>query len=104
MCKLVKSLYGLKQVPKQWHEKFDSAMLESEFRINEYGKCINVKDTENAYVILCLYVNDMLIIGHNDKMIKSIKDMLNSRFDVKDMGPADVILRIKITRTSDGSF
>ena len=53
-------------------------------------------------VILCLYVNDILIVGSDDKMIKSTKNMLNSRFDMKDIGLANVILGIKITRTLDG--
>nr|GEU50654.1 zinc finger, CCHC-type [Tanacetum cinerariifolium] len=58
-------------------------------------------DTSSGYVILCLYVDDMLIIGSNDKMIKS-KDILKSKFDMKDMGLADVIFRIKIIRTRNG--
>ncbi|GJS96026.1 retrovirus-related pol polyprotein from transposon TNT 1-94 [Tanacetum coccineum] len=53
------------------------------------------------YVILCLYVDDMLIIGSNDKIIKSTKDMLKSKFDMKDMGLFDVILGIKIIRTQN---
>ena len=44
----------------------------------------------------------MLIIGSDDKMITSTKNMLNSRFDTKDMRLADVMLGIKIKRTSDG--
>ncbi|GJT49677.1 retrovirus-related pol polyprotein from transposon TNT 1-94 [Tanacetum coccineum] len=60
------------------------------------------KDTGSGYVILCLYVDDMLIVGSNDKMIKSTKDMLKSKFDMKDMGLADVILGIKIIRTQNG--
>ncbi|GKB90260.1 pol polyprotein [Tanacetum coccineum] len=60
------------------------------------------KDTSSGYVILCLYVDDMLIVGSNDKMITSTKDMLKSRFDIKDMGLADVILEIKIIRTQNG--
>ena len=44
----------------------------------------------------------MLIIGNDDKMIISIKNLLNSRFDMKDMGLADIILGIKIIRASDG--
>ena len=44
----------------------------------------------------------MLIIGSNNDMIKSTKEMLNRKFDIKDLGVADVILGIKITRTSEG--
>ncbi|GJX85883.1 putative reverse transcriptase domain-containing protein [Tanacetum coccineum] len=60
------------------------------------------KDTSSGYVILCLYVDDMLIVGSNDKMIRSTKDMLKSKFDMKDMGLADVMLGIKIIRTQNG--
>ena len=49
-----------------------------------------------------MYVDDMLIIDSDDKMTTSTKNMLNSRFDMKDLGFADVILGIKIKRTSDG--
>ena len=40
VCKLVKSLYGLKQTPKQWHEKFDHTMLSLGFKFNECDKCV----------------------------------------------------------------
>ena len=102
VCRLVKSLYGLKQAPKQWHEKFDNAILSSGFKINECDKCVYVKDTDKGYVILCLYVDDMLIVGSNDEIIKSTKKMLNSKFDMKDMGIADVILGVRISKISSG--
>jgi hypothetical protein len=102
VCRLVKSLYGLKQAPKQWHEKFDNAMMSNGFRINECDKCVYVKNTTSGYVIVCLYVDDMLIMGSNNDIIKATKRMLNSKFDMKDLGVADVILGIKITGTSDG--
>ena len=50
---------------------------------------------------MSLYVDDMLIVDSDDKMIISTKNMLNSRFNIKDMRLADVILGIKILRTSD---
>ena len=80
VCRLVKSLYGLKQAPKQWHEKFDNAMMSNGFRINECNKCLYIKDTANGYVIMCLYVNDMLIIGSNNDIIKATKRMLTNEF------------------------
>ena len=61
-----------------------------------------VKDTEYGYVIICLYIDDMLIVSSDDKMIIiSTKNMLNSRFNMKDMGLADVILGLKLIRTSN---
>jgi transposase InsO family protein len=102
VCKLVKSLYGLKQAPKQWHEKFDNAMMSNGFKINECDKCVYIMHTSKGYVIVCLYVDDMLIIGSDNEMIKSTKRMLNKQFDMKDMGVADVILGMKISKTSDG--
>ena len=74
-------------------------MISKEFKINECDKCVYVLNTVNEYVILYLYVDYMLIIGGNYHMVKSTKDMLNSRFDMKDMGLIDIILGIKITRT-----
>ena len=52
-------------------------------------------------IIVCLYVDDMIIINRGDKMILSTKNMLNSRFDMKDMRLANFILGIKLIRTLD---
>ena len=73
---MVKSLYGLKQARKKWHEKFDNVMMSHDFKINECDKCVYVKDTEHGYIILCLYIDDMLIVGSDEKMITSTKNML----------------------------
>ncbi|CAL8084501.1 unnamed protein product [Prunus armeniaca] len=102
VCKLVKSLYGLKQAPKQWHETFDHTMMTHGFKINECDKCVYIKTHKNACVIVCLYVDDMLIIGTNKDIINSTKKMLNSSFDMKDLGLADIILGIRVKRNSDG--
>ena len=64
--------------------------------------CVYVKDIEHGYVIVCLYIDDMLIVCTDGKMITSTKNMLNSRFNMKDLGLVNVILGIKIKRTSNG--
>ena len=102
VCRLVKSLYGLKQAPVQWHEKIDSVMMTNGFKINECDKCVYVKNTEHGFVIICLYVDDILIMGSNNEVIKTTKEMFNNKFDMKDLGVVDVILGIKISKTSNG--
>ena len=79
-------------------------MMSQGFKINECDKCVYAKDTEHGYVIVCLYVDDMLIVSSDDKMIISTKNMLNSRFEMKDMGPDDVILGIKLYEHHMDSF
>ena len=64
-------------------------------------KCVYTKIVGNACIIVCLYVDDMLILGTNIEIIKSTKRMLSNTFDMKGLGVADVILGIKITRTPD---
>ena len=103
VCRLVKSLYGLKQAPKQWHEKFDQVLVSNGYLINEADKCVYYKNLDiNAYVIICLYVDDMLIFGTSMDVVTKTKSFLASNFDMKDMGEADVILGIKVLRKADG--
>ena len=101
VCKLVKSLYGLKQAPKQWHEKFDSAILSDSFLHNSSDKCMYSKFTKEYRVIVCLYVDDMLIFGTNMKGVCETKKYLSSMFQMKDLNEVDTMMGIKIKRHSE---
>ncbi|GKB40155.1 zinc finger, CCHC-type containing protein [Tanacetum coccineum] len=93
VCKLIKSLYGLKQAPKQWHQKFDEVVLSNGYLLNQADKCVYRKfDETGKGVIICLYVDDMLIFGTDQVQVDLTKEFLSSRFSMKDMGEADVIL------------
>ncbi|GJX36181.1 zinc finger, CCHC-type containing protein [Tanacetum coccineum] len=103
VCKLVKSLYGLEQAPKQWHQKFDEVVLSSGFLLNQSDKCVYSKfDDSGKGVIICLYVDDMLIFRTDQNQIDKTKKFLSSRFSMKDMGEADIIFGIKIKRENKG--
>jgi hypothetical protein len=98
VCKLLKSLYGLKQAPNQWHDKFDKTLTSAGFVVNEADKCVYYRFGGGEGVILCLYVDDILIFGNNENVIKEVKDFLSNNFEMKDLGVADVILNIKLHR------
>jgi hypothetical protein len=104
VCKLLKSLYGLKQAPKQWHEKFDRTLTSVGFVVNEADKCVYYRYGEGEGVILCLYVDDNLILGMSLDVIKEIKDFLSNNFEMKDLGEVDVILNIKLLREGNGGI
>jgi hypothetical protein len=96
--KLLKSLYGLKQAPKQRHEKFDRTLTSTGFAINEADRCVYYHNGRGISVILCFYVDFILIFGTNIDAINKVKSFLQKSFDMKDVGEADVILKIKLIK------
>ena len=75
--KLRKSLYGLKQAPRQWYKKFDSFMHKIGFKRCEINHCCYAKFFSNSYIILLLYVDDMLITGSSIKEINNLNKQLS---------------------------
>jgi len=66
VCRLKKSLYGLKQAPRQWHLKFDRFMSKQGYTRCHSGHCVYLKrKNDGSYIILLLYVDDMLVAGSN---------------------------------------
>lgn len=89
VCKLEKSLYGLKQAPRKWYHKFDTFMITNEFVRCQFDHCVYIKKTTNGnYVILLLYVDDMLIAGPSMQDIVDLKEKLANTFEMKDLGEA----------------
>ncbi|CAL2247665.1 unnamed protein product [Prunus armeniaca] len=98
VCRLKKSLYGLKQAPRQWYKKFDSFMTEHKYRRTTLDHCVFVKRFDDGeFIILLLYVDDMLIVGQNSDKISKLKKEMNKSFAIKDLGPAKQMLDMSIS-------
>lgn len=105
VCKLKKSLYGLKQAPRQWYKKFDGFMHKNGFTRCEMDHCCYIKNLDESYIILLLYVDDMLIAGSSINEINLVKQQLAEEFDMKDLGPAKQMLGMRISRNrSEGTL
>ncbi|GKD54463.1 zinc finger, CCHC-type containing protein, partial [Tanacetum coccineum] len=86
----------------QWHQKFVEVVLSNGYLLNQADKCVYSKfDESGKGVIICLYVDDMLIFGTNQVQVDLTKEFLSSRFSMKDLGEADVILGIRIKHESN---
>ena len=97
LCWLRKSLYGRKQAPQQQCKKFESFMVDHGFYKTQADHCVFVKNSDRGdFLILSLYVDDMLIVGHDLKKIMSLKRDLIESFAMKDMGLVKQILGMNI--------
>jgi Fe-S cluster biosynthesis and repair protein YggX len=98
VCKLKRSIYGLKQASRQWNGKFHQAILKDGLTMMEEDHCVYLKRSNNNFIILSLYIDDILIAENNKEMIDTIKKWLSSNFEMKDMGEASYVLGVKIIR------
>ena len=98
VCKLMKSIYGLKQASRSWNIRFDEAIKSFGFSQNIDEPCVYKKVNGRIITFLILYVDDILLIRNNIGAMSSIKMWLSSHFAMKDLGEASYILRIKLFR------
>ncbi|KAG8483065.1 hypothetical protein CXB51_021938 [Gossypium anomalum] len=98
ICKLQRSIYGLKQASRSWNLRFNDAIKEFGFIKNEDEACVYKKVSGNTITFLVLYVDDILIMGNDIPTLQSIKTWLGSFFSMKDLGEATYILEVKIYR------
>ncbi|KAK9018611.1 hypothetical protein V6N11_001581 [Hibiscus sabdariffa] len=96
VCKLQRSIYGLKKVSRSWNLRFNDAIEDFGFIKNEDEPCVYKKVSGSIVSFLILYVDDILIVGNDVPTLQSIKTWLSSCFSMKDLGEATYILGVKI--------
>ncbi|KAG9453307.1 hypothetical protein H6P81_006211 [Aristolochia fimbriata] len=102
VCKLIKSLYGLKQSPRQWYKRFDRFIKDQKYTRNKYDNCVYLRKLQDgSYIYLLLYVDDMLIAAKSQVEIDILKAQLNKEFEMKDLGKAKKILGMEISRNRE---
>ncbi|KAL6331379.1 hypothetical protein AAG906_011316 [Vitis piasezkii] len=98
VCRLKRSIYGLKQASRQWYRKFDQVITSFGFKENTVDQCIYLKFSGSKFIILVLYVDDILLASSDVGLLHETKRFLSSKFDMKDLGDASFVLGIQIYR------
>ena len=96
VCKLNRSLYGLKQSPRMWNKTIDEFMLKLGLKKCESDHCIYTKRDGEAMIFVALYVDDLVLASSSDKMLKTIKSALSDRFEMTDLGKLNFFLGMEI--------
>ena len=102
VCKLHKSIYGLKQASRQWNIKFTTAVCELGFVQSQADHSLFTRGTGSQFVAVLLYVDDIILSGPCMTAIQSVKLALSAQFKLKDLGDLKYFLGLEIARSSEG--
>ena len=102
VCRLRRALYGLKQSPRAWYERFQDAVLLIGFQPSMHDSALFIRRTSHGLVLLLLYVDDMIITGSDSDAISEVKQHLFSTFEMKDLGPLRYFLGIEVASSPKG--
>ena len=98
VCKLKKSMYGLKEASHRWYLQFHDVISSFGFVENIMDQCIYQKVSESKICFLVLYVDDILLATNDKSLLHEAKQFLFEKFDMKDMGDVTYVIGIKIHR------
>ncbi|KAL0406275.1 UNVERIFIED_CONTAM: Retrovirus-related Pol polyprotein from transposon RE2 [Sesamum latifolium] len=98
VCRHQRSIYGLKQTSQSWNTHFDEVIWGYDFIKKDYDPCIYKKISGSTVAYLVLYVDDILLIGNDAKMLGDIKTWLSTQFSMKDMAVGSIQYTVQCTR------
>jgi hypothetical protein len=104
VCRLKKSLYGLKQSPRAWFGRFRKEICSLGYRQSNADHTLFFKRRNGKITILVVYVDDMVITGDDEMEILHLKKMLAKSFEVKDLGHLHYFLGIEVAYGVQGIY
>ena len=96
VCKLKRSLYGLKQSPRCWNAVLDAFLKEEGFVPTPADQCVYNRSLDGVQTIIGVYVDDLVILSDEDAELLNVKEMLSGRFSMKDMGQLHYCLGMSV--------
>jgi Reverse transcriptase (RNA-dependent DNA polymerase) len=102
VCRLVKSLYGLKQSPRAWFDRFRRGMVGMGYRQTNADHTVFFRRHGVHITIFAVYVDDMIITEDDKNEISQLKKRLGKEFEVKDLGQLRYFFGIEIARGAEG--
>ncbi|KAK2354629.1 putative mitochondrial protein [Trifolium repens] len=102
VCKLQRSLYGLKQASRQWNAKLTETLISSGYIQSKADYSLFTKQTSIGFTAILVYVDDLVMGGTDMDEITQLKALLDSKFSIKDLGHLKYFLGFEVARSKDG--
>ena len=105
VCKLKKSLYGLKQFPRAWFGRFTKSMIRMNYHQSQGDHTSFIKhNSSGKLTALIVYVDDIIVTRNDEGEIQRLKTYLSNEFEIKDLGSLKYFLEIEVARSKGGIF
>jgi hypothetical protein len=98
VCRLIKTIYGLKQSGRNWNLRLDNTLTKHGFKRLESDHCVYIRHIGDATAILFVWVDDILICANSVAELEKVKSTLEGEFEVKFLGLPRFYLGIEVTR------
>ncbi|SGZ29881.1 BQ5605_C053g12604 [Microbotryum silenes-dioicae] len=102
--RLVKSMYGTKQAPREWNAAVNSLMVERGYKRSDADSCLYVKRVDEKFIYITLYVDDGMVASNDQEFLDSEIEAFNKVYKLKRLGPVKLFLGLEFERTSDYIF
>ena len=102
VCKLIKSIYGLKQSPCCWNEKLCNHLKSAGFKESGAEPCAFIQSEQSNMKIIAVYVDDLILIAKTSSEVQQMKESLSNTFKMKDMRHLSYCLGINFEVTKQG--
>jgi len=104
VCRLKKSLYGLKQAARSWNQEIERVLISYGCVQSNIDRCLYKLDKDGRVVYILVYVDDLLIAGSDDAIIGDIVKAIQSEFEIKDLGDVQKYIGIEVSKDETGDY
>ncbi len=104
VCRLKKSLYGLKQAARSWNQEIERVLISCECVQSQFDRSLYKIEKDGKVGYILVYVDDLLIAGVDDDIIDDVVQNIKSEFEVKDLGDVRRYLGIEVSKDSNGDY
>ena len=102
VCRLQRSLYGLKQASRQWFTKLSGLLTSLGFEKSHSDHSLFLRFTGSITTVLLVYVDDIILTGNSESEIQDVINLLDQAFKINDLGNLKYFLGLEIARSSSG--